>query len=86
MVVAKLAKLTKGNTNMNKAFWILTRDRAIRTVGQVAIAAITTSGIVNAFEINWTELAGIVLLAGLASVLSSIAFPSQELKVAKGIL
>lgn len=68
---------------MTVAFWTIVAERAIKTVAQSALAWITASGVLNAMELNWGELAGVSLLAGILSVLTSVAFPSQELKNAK---
>ena len=73
----------KGKTNMTASFWGIVAERAIKTVAQTALAAITASGVLNAMSIDWVQVGGVSLLAGILSLLTSVALPSQELKNAK---
>ena len=45
--------------------------RAIKTIAQTAIATIGTSGVMS--EVNWTMVLSASLLAGILSMLTSIA-------------
>lgn len=45
--------------------------RAIKTVAQTAVAAIGTSAIIS--EVNWLVVGSTALLAGILSILTSIA-------------
>ena len=56
---------------MNKTFWYATLIRAIRTICQTAVASIGTAMVVE--EVNWLYVISASLLAGLLSVLTSIA-------------
>ena len=56
---------------MNKTFWYATLIRAIRTICQTAVATIGTAMVVE--EVNWVYVLSASLLAGLLSVLTSIA-------------
>lgn len=54
--------------------------RAIKTMAQTAVATISTSAIMS--EVNWTMVLSASLLAGILSLLTSIA-GLPELKVNK---
>ena len=56
---------------MNKAFWKAALIRAIRTVCQTAIATIGTTAVLQ--EVNWILVLSSSALAGLLSILNSIA-------------
>lgn len=56
---------------MNKAFWKAALIRAIRTVCQTAIATIGTTAVLE--EVNWLLVLSSSALAGLLSILNSIA-------------
>ena len=59
-------------TILTKAFWSYTADRAIKTVAQTAIAALTVGGITGVLDVAWIPLGSAVVLAGLLSVLTSV--------------
>lgn len=54
-----------------KEFWKAAAIRALRTVAQTAIATIGTSAVMS--EVNWAVVGSASLLAGIISVLTSIA-------------
>ena len=56
---------------MTKEFWKAAGIRAIRTVCQTAIATIGTTAVLQ--EVNWLMVASSAALAGILSVLNSIA-------------
>jgi len=52
--------------------WIIAAGvRAIKTIAQTAIATISTSAIMS--EVNWVVVGSAALLAGILSLLTSIA-------------
>lgn len=55
----------------NKAWWSAAGTRAIRTICQTAIATIGTC--MFATEVNWVAVGSASLLAGLLSILTSLA-------------
>ena len=65
-------------TNFKK--WLAAAGvRAIKTVAQTAVATISTSAIMS--EVNWKIVASASLLAGLLSLLNSVAgLPELENK------
>lgn len=56
---------------MNKNWWKAAGIRAIKTVAQTAVATIGTSALLN--EVNWIAVASASALAGVLSLLTSVA-------------
>ncbi len=56
---------------LTKEFWKAAGIRALRTVCQTAIATIGTTAVIE--EVNWVVVGSSALLAGILSVLNSIA-------------
>jgi len=56
---------------MNTDFWKACGIRAVKTIAQTAVAMISTATLVS--EVNWMQVASASLLAGILSVLTSIA-------------
>lgn len=67
---------------MTVAFWKSAGERAIKTAAQAAIALLGTDQFVSALDVNWAEVGGIALLAGVLSILTSIVVPAAETKAA----
>ena len=63
---------------MSKEFWKAALIRAIRTICQTAIATIGTTAVLE--EVNWILVASSAALAGLLSILNSIATGLPECK------
>ena len=56
---------------MNKQFWKAAAIRAIRTVAQAALAMIPAAATIT--EVNWLTVLSTAALAGVVSLLTSIA-------------
>lgn len=56
---------------MKKEFWKAALVRSIRTIAQAAVAVIGTSAVLE--EVNWLAVASTAILAGVVSILTSIA-------------
>jgi hypothetical protein len=56
---------------MGKEFWKAAGIRALRTFCQTAVAAIGTTAVIS--EVDWLTVGSTSLLAGILSVLTSIA-------------
>lgn len=56
---------------MTKQFWIAAGIRALRTVCQTAVSVIGVSAVLS--EVDWLYVGSASVLAGIASVLTSIA-------------
>lgn len=63
---------------MNKEFWVSAGIRALRTVAQTAVATIGTTALIE--EVNWTVVCSASILAGILSVLTSIATGLPEVE------
>lgn len=63
---------------MSKDFWVAALWRCIRTVCQTAIATIGTTAVFQ--EVNWMMVGSTALLAGILSILNSIATGLPEVK------
>lgn len=63
---------------MTKEFWKAALIRAVRTVCQTAIATIGTTAVLE--DVNWILVASSSALAGLLSILNSIATGLPEVK------
>ena len=65
-----------------KEWLLMAAERSIKTVAQTALATIGAAQVLGLFEVDWTQVVSVALLAGAMSVLTSIAVPSKELKEA----
>ncbi|MBQ1805405.1 MAG: hypothetical protein II010_05830 [Oscillospiraceae bacterium] len=63
---------------MTKEFWRAAAIRALRTFAQTAIATIGTTAVLE--EVNWLAVASASVLAGILSILNSIATGLPEAK------
>lgn len=63
---------------MTKEFWKAAAIRALRTFAQTAIATIGTTAVLE--EVNWLAVASASVLAGVLSILNSIATGLPEAK------
>ena len=57
--------------NLHKLWWRAAALRAVRTMAQTAVAMLPAAATIDA--VNWKTVAGTALLAGVASVLTSLS-------------
>lgn len=67
----------------NPQWWGLALERAIRTLAQTAIATITAGTAIGALDVDWVHVISVAGLAGILSILTSIAFPTKDMKAVK---
>jgi hypothetical protein len=60
-----------GGERMTKSWWKAAGIRAIKTIAQTAVATIGTTALMT--EVNWVVVASTSALAGILSMLTSIA-------------
>lgn len=65
---------------MNKQFWQKALIRAVRTICQTAIATIGTSALIT--DVDWAVVVSASALAGILSILTSIATGLPEVDMA----
>lgn len=63
---------------MTKEFWKAAGIRSLRTVAQTAVATIGTSALLS--EVNWLAVLSASALAGVLSLLTSIASGLPEVE------
>lgn len=56
---------------MTKEFWRAAAIRAVRTIAQTAVATISTAMVLE--DVNWIMVGSASVLAGILSILTSIA-------------
>ena len=66
---------------MTIEFWKATGIRALRTICQTAVATIGTAAVIA--DVDWRMVVSASLLAGILSVLTSIATGLPEVELAK---
>lgn len=63
---------------MNKTFWKAAAVRSVRTICQTAVSLIGVSVVMS--DVNWIEVASAALLAGIVSLLTSVATGLPEVE------
>lgn len=56
---------------MNKSFWVAALMRALRTVCQAFLSYLTVASVLS--EVNWLQACSAAVLAGLISIVTSVA-------------
>ena len=66
---------------MDKQFWKAAAIRAVRTMAQTAVAMLPAAATIT--EVNWATVLGTAALAGVGSVLTSLATGLPEVNLPK---
>jgi hypothetical protein len=61
----------------SKQFWIDTLDRVVATTAQAAVATLTAN-VTGILDIDFVQIASVSGLAGLVSLLTSVAFRGND--------
>ena len=69
---------------MNKEFWQASLIRCARTIAQAAVSVIGTTAVVLS-DVNWGVVVSASLLAGILSILTSVATGLPEVEYAEHI-
>jgi len=68
---------------MNTEFWKSAGETAIKSAAAAALAIIGTDQFLTAMSVDWTQVGGVALLAGIVSILTSVVVPTPEVRAAK---
>ena len=68
--------------SFTKEWLVMATERAVKTVAQTALATLVANQVLGLFEVDWSSVVSVSLLAGVMSVLTSVAFPTKEMKAA----
>lgn len=61
----------------SKRFWIDTLDRAVATTAQAGVGVLT-AGVTGLLDVDWMQGVSVAGLAGLVSVLTSVALRGEK--------
>lgn len=68
--------------SFTKEWLMMAAERSIKTIAQTALATLGAAQVLGFFNVDWMQVLSVALLAGVMSILTSIAFPSKELSEA----
>lgn len=64
-------------------FWKSAGETAVKAAAAAALGVIGSSELLSAVAVDWAQVGGIALLAGIVSILTSIVVPAPEVRAAK---
>jgi len=68
---------------MTADFWKTSGEAAIKAAAAAALAVIGTDQFLSAMSVDWTQVGGVALLAGVVSLLTSIVVPDAQTRAAR---
>lgn len=68
---------------MTAEFWKSSGEAAIKAAAAAALAVIGTDQLISAMSVDWAQVGGVAILAGIVSVLTSIVVPTPEVRAAR---
>jgi hypothetical protein len=64
----------------NQRFWASALEGAVRAAAAAALAVIGTDQLISALGVDWTQVVGVAVLAGVIALLVAIAVPDHEIR------
>jgi hypothetical protein len=64
----------------NQRFWASALEGSVRAAAAAALAVIGTDQLISALGIDWTQVVGVSLLAGVIALLTAVAIPDHEIR------
>lgn len=68
---------------MTVDFWKSAGEAAIKAAAAAALGVIGADQFLSALTIDWAAVGGISLLAGIVSILTSVAVPTPEVRAVR---
>lgn len=68
---------------MTADFWKTSGEAAIKAAAAAALAVIGTDQFISAMAVDWAQVGGVALLAGVVSLLTSIVVPDAQTRAAR---
>lgn len=63
---------------MTAEFWKNSGEAAIKAAAAAALAVIGTDQLISAMTVDWGQVGGVALLAGVVSILTSVVVPDPK--------
>lgn len=68
---------------MTAEFWKSTGETAIKAAAAAALGVIGADQFITAMSVDWAQVGGVALLAGIVSILTAIVAPNPDIRAAK---
>lgn len=68
---------------MTVDFWKSTGEVAVKAAAAAALGVIGTDQFLTAMNVDWVQVGGVALLAGIVSILTAIVAPNPDVRAAK---
>jgi hypothetical protein len=68
---------------MTAEFWKSAGETAIKAAAAAALGVIGADQFITAMSVDWTQVGGVALLAGIVSILTAIVAPNPDIRAAK---
>lgn len=65
---------------MTVEFWKSTGETALKAAAAAALGVIGADQFITAMSVDWTQVGGVALLAGIVSILTAIVSPNPDIR------